>query len=214
MKPSVFVNEITGSQSFVFGVLNGVNELLFKGRIANSVVIFIFSLISIFWFVFVKNVIVVGKNRYYLEQRRYHATGAGELLFPYKNKRLKNISKVMFIKYVFQILWNLTIVGGIIKHYEYLMIPYIVAENPQVSTREAFKLSKEMMRGNKNRAFLIELSLFPWFILSYFTFNLSGLVFSDAYVECVKAELYMTIRGHRKDELPLVLRNLLNDDTL
>lgn len=211
---SVFVNEITGSQSFVFGILNGVNELVFKGKIATSVVIFIFSVISIFWFVFVKNVIIVGKNRYYLEQRRYHATGAGELLFPYKNKRLKNISKVMFIKYLFQTLWNITIIGGIIKHYEYMMIPYIVAENPNVSTREAFRLSKDLMYGNKYRAFLIELSLFPWYIVSYFTFNLSGLFFSDAYIECVKAELYMTIRGLRKNDLPLGLRRLLNDDML
>ena len=211
---SVFVNEITGSQSFVFGILNGVNELVFNGRVAGSVVIFIFSVLSIFIFIFVKNVIVIGRNRYFLEQRRYHETGPGEILFPYKNKRLKKIASVMFFRYIFQVLWDLTIVGGVIKHYEYYMIPYIIAENPEIGKRDAFRLSKELMQGNKYRTFLIEFSFLPWFILSYFTFNLSGVFFSDAYIECVKAELYMRIREMKMDSLPLELRKLLNDDML
>lgn len=211
---SVFVNEITGSQSFVFGIINGVNEVVFRGRVASSVIIFIFAVISIFLFIFVKNVIVVGKNRYYLEQRRYHDTGPGELLFPYKNKRLKNISTIMLFKYLFQLLWDLTIVGGIIKRYEYLLIPYIVAENPEINRKDAFKISKQLMMGNKYKAFLIDFSFLPWFILSYFTFNLSALFFSDAYIECVRAEMYMRIRNERKDELELALRKWLNDDML
>ena len=31
-----------------------------------------------------------------------------------------------------KLLWYLTIVGGFIKHYEYSMIPYILAENPEI----------------------------------------------------------------------------------
>ncbi|SNU06952.1 Protein of unknown function [Lachnospiraceae bacterium] len=211
---SVFVNEITGSQSFVFGIINGINEVVFNGRVASSVIIFVFAVISVFIFVFVKNVIIVGKNRYFLEQRRYHETGPGELLFPYKNKRLKNISKIMLIRYLFQLLWDLTIVGGIIKRYEYLLIPYIVAENPEIDLKDAFKISKQLMMGNKYRAFLIDFSFLPWFLLSYLTFNLSALFFSDAYIECVRAEVYMRIRNERKNELELSLRKWLNDDML
>lgn len=211
---SIFVNEMTGSQSFIFGIVNGLNQLIFKGKIANSIIIFVFSIISIFIFVFVKNVIVVGNNRYFLEQRRYHETGPGELLFPYKNKRLKNISLVMFLKYIFQLLWNLTIVGGIIKHYEYLLIPYIIAENPQTNWKDAFKISKQLMMGEKWRTFVLDVSLFPWTILSSVTYNLSSLFFSDAYVQCVKAELYMRIRNAKHEQLALGLRKWLNDDML
>jgi uncharacterized membrane protein len=162
----------------------------------------------------VKNVIVVGNNRYFLEQRRYHETGPGELLFPYKNKRLKNISLVMFLRYIFQLLWNLTIVGGIIKHYEYLLIPYIIAENPQTNWKDAFKISKQLMMGEKWRTFVLDVSLFPWTILSSVTYNLSSLFFSDAYVQCVKAELYMRIRNAKHEQLALGLRKWLNDDML
>ena len=211
---SVFVNEISGSRSFAFGIINGLNEVIFKGRVASSVIIFIFSIISIFSMIFLKNVIIVGKNRYYLEQRRYADTGPGELLFPYKNKRLKNIAFVMFIRYLFQLLWDLTLVGGVIKHYEYKLIPYILAENPKISKKDAFAISKQMMHGNKYRVFLIEFSMIPWYILSFLTFNISGFLFSDAYIECVTAELYMKIRELKKDELSVELRSLLNDDML
>lgn len=211
---SVFVNEITGSQSFIFGILNGLNQLIFKGKVASSITIFIFSLLSIMLFLFVKNVIVVGKNRYYLEQRRYYETSASELLFPYKNKRLKNIAWVMFCRYILQVMWNLTIVGGFIKYYEYKLIPYIIAENPEIKMKDAFLISKEMMKGNKWRAFLIDFSLMPWRILSFFTYNLSGVFFSDAYTECVGAETYMRIRELKREELSARLRELLNDDML
>ena len=211
---SVFVNEITGSQSFVFGILNGINQVVFKGKIASSIVIFIFSIISIFLFIFLKNIIIVGNDRYFLEQRRYHATGAGELLFPYKNGRLKNIALVMFFRYLFQTLWNVTIIGGIIKHYEYKLIPYIMAENPRITRQEAFAISKQLMMGEKWKTFVIDFSLLPWVILKYATFNISGMFFSDAYFECVGAEIYMRLRTEKKDSLPLELRKLLNDDML
>ncbi|MBO4591234.1 MAG: DUF975 family protein, partial [Eubacterium sp.] len=165
-------------------------------------------------FVFVKNVVVVGKNRYFLEQRRYHETGPGELLFPYKNKRLKNIAFIMFLKYIFQVLWNITIVGGFIKRYEYLLIPYIVAENPEVNPKDAFEISKKLMYGDKWKAFVVECSLLPWYILSYLTYNMSALFFSDAYIECIRAEMYMRIRDEKKDSLELRLRKWLNDDLL
>ena len=211
---SVFVNEITGSQSYIFGIINGVNQVLFKGKIASSIIIFIFAILSILLFVFVKNVVVVGKNRYFLEQRRYHETGPGELLFPYKNKRLKNIAFIMFLKYIFQVLWNITIVGGFIKRYEYLLIPYIVAENPEVNPKDAFEISKKLMYGDKWKAFVVECSLLPWYILSYLTYNMSALFFSDAYIECIRAEMYMRIRDEKKDSLELRLRKWLNDDLL
>ena len=40
-------------------------------------------------------------------------------------------------------------VPGIVKHYEYLMVPYIIAENPAMDYKEAFQISKQMMDGEK-----------------------------------------------------------------
>lgn len=211
---AVFVNEITGSQSFIFGIVNGLNVLIFQGKISNSIVIFVFAILSAFVFVFVKNVIVVGEKRYFLEQRRYHGTGPREIFFPYKNKRLRHVSRVMFFRYLFQVLWNMTIVGGFIKHYEYLLIPYIMAENPSTPQRKAFEISRKLMHGEKWKTFLLDMTLLPLEFLSYFTFNLSKMFFTDAFEECVYAEVYMRLRNAKKEALELGLRKYLNDDLL
>ena len=55
----------------------------------------------------------------------------------------------MFCYTLFQKLWDLTIIGGIIKHYEYSMIPYILAENPKISQKNAF-FSLNSLQGEIN----------------------------------------------------------------
>ena len=56
----------------------------------------------------------------------------------------------IFLKQLFTFLWCLLlIVPGIVKAYEYMMVPYILAENPDMSREEVFALSKQMMKGNK-----------------------------------------------------------------
>ena len=40
-------------------------------------------------------------------------------------------------------------IPGIIKSYEYAIIPYILADDPEISSKDAFKKAKEIMKGNK-----------------------------------------------------------------
>ena len=42
----------------------------------------------------------------------------------------------------------------------------IIAENPELSAKEAIKLSEDMMKEYKWRAFLIDLSFIGWDILN------------------------------------------------
>ena len=56
-------------------------------------------------------------------------------------------------------------IGGIIKHYEYCMIPYILAENPKISRKDAFYLSKQLTNRNKWKLFLLDLSFLGWHVL-------------------------------------------------
>ena len=55
----------------------------------------------------------------------------------------------MFITFVYEFFWSLTIIGGFIKRYSYFLVPYILAENPTIKSREAIKLSRDMMNGYK-----------------------------------------------------------------
>ena len=91
-------------------------------------------------------------------------------------------------------LWMLTIVGGPIKYYTYYMIPYIVAENPDIDWKSAMALSKRMTSGHKWRMFLLDLSFIGWDILNAFTFGLLDLFYIVPYKNSVRAQLYQRLR--------------------
>ena len=56
-------------------------------------------------------------------------------------------------------LWSLLlIIPGIVKSYEYRMIPYLLADHPEMSKDEAFAASKAMIDGNKWDAFVLDFS--------------------------------------------------------
>ena len=82
----------------------------------------------------------------------------------------------------------------IIKHYEYAMIPYILAENPKISRKDAFFLSKQLMNKNKWRVFLLDCSFLGWKILSILTLGILDFIFVNPYITGCKAELYASLR--------------------
>lgn len=214
---SVFVNSISTSGSFGFGVLNGLNTLIFQDRIAASIVIFVFAVILLLLNIFVKNIITVGRCRYFLEHRRFKDTGIDKLLYVYKCGKTLNVAKVMFIKYIFQFLWNFTIIGGIIKSYEYAMIPYVLAENPEIKWKEAFRISKQMMKGDKKRIFLIDLIYGTGYFFSTFTFNLLSVFLLDPLKDCAYTEIYMDLRDKKSsvvDDIALLNDEMLLEDKL
>ena len=49
------------------------------------------------------------------------------------------------------------------------MIPYILSDNPNVTKEEAFEISRNMMRGNKWKAFLTDITFFGWEVLNVLT---------------------------------------------
>lgn len=114
--------------------------------------------------------------------------------FAFKNSYM-NIVKVQFLRHLFVWLWSLLlIVPGIIKHYEYLMIPFLLAENPGMNHKEAFARSKEMMTGEKWNTFVLHLSFFGWHFLSVFTCGLLGLFYVNPYYDLTRTGLYEVLK--------------------
>ena len=74
------------------------------------------------------------------------------------------------------------------------MIPYIIAENPKIERKKAFKLSKQMMKGNKWRTFILDISFLGWYFLSVLTFGLLSIFWVNPYNAATIAELYITLR--------------------
>ena len=74
------------------------------------------------------------------------------------------------------------------------MIPYILAENPEIDYKEAFHLSKEMMTGEKWNTFVLDLSFILWGILSIFTCMIASVFYVAPYIQHTNAELYAILR--------------------
>lgn len=183
------------SRSFLYGILNSANQIFFADRVGAGIVILIGVLISLLFFVFITNILKVCECRFFLENRLYPKTGIRRILFLYRLGKVWNPAKVMAVRSLFLSLWCLTIVGGPIKYYSYRMVPYILAENPETSCGEALELSMHMMRGNKWRAFVLDISFWYWYLLQYFTLGLVGIFYVNSYVAATNAELYMALRG-------------------
>ena len=111
----------------------------FTEPLGTSFVFLIIGLcITFLYQLFVNYVLIIGEMRFFLEVRKYKRTSISKIFFLYKLRCIAAPVWVMFCRSVFQFLWNFTIAGGIIKHYEYAMIPYILAENPKLSRKDAF----------------------------------------------------------------------------
>ena len=142
---------------------------------------------------FLLNPLVVGAQRFFVVSH-YQKAELGELGYAFSNSYM-NVVKTMFLKALYVFLWSLLLViPGIIKGYEYRMIPYILAENPGIDTKEAFAMSKQMMDGNKWNAFVLDLSFIGWNILSLFTCGILAIFYVNPYIYMTDAELYVALK--------------------
>lgn len=143
--------------------------------------------------VFIFNPLEVGCKKYYLRNLNEPAQ-VGNIGYAFDNN-YKNITKTMFFSDLFTVLWTLLfIIPGIVKSYEYQMIPYLLADNPQMTKEQAFEESKRMMQGQKWKAFVLDLSFIGWNILSALTLGILGIFYVQPYMDATHAALYEALR--------------------
>lgn len=151
--------------------------------------------------IFVGNVLEVGARGFYIENL-YSAPSVGKILAPFRSGQYWNIVKIMFFRDLFIFMWTLLfVIPGIVKSYEYKMIPYLLAENPGMSKQEAFDRTREMMYGQKGNAFVLDLSFLPWLFLNAFTFNILGILYLQPYMDATQAELYDVLAAPSSENL-------------
>ncbi len=151
-------------------------------------------IISILLKALIGNIFEVGGSRFYLHN--IHSEGSGmidDLLFGFRN-HWTSVAFTMFMRDLMIFLWTLLfVIPGIIKTYEYRLVPYLLADNPELDFNTALKTSKAMMEGEKTNAFILDLSFILWNAASAMTLGILGLVWVNPYVDATNAELYMAI---------------------
>jgi uncharacterized membrane protein len=102
----------------------------------------------------------------------------------------------MLLRDLFIFLWSLLfIIPGLIKHYSYRMVPYILAEDPSIGAKDAITLSRQMMDGHKWNTFVLDLSFIGWDLLSALTLGLLGVFYVNPYKYSTGAELYQVLKN-------------------
>lgn len=137
--------------------------------------------------------LLVGGRRFFLVARHTKAE-AFELGYALHRGRYFHTVSTMFLRYLYNSLWSLLlVVPGIIKSYEYRMIPYLLAEDATLTHREVFRRSRALMRGHKWALFVQDLSFLGWRLLSAGTFGLLGVFFVNPYMTAAEAEFFAAL---------------------
>lgn len=143
---------------------------------------------------FITNPLTVGCNRFFVRNSEEKAP-LGLLFSAYKDGRFGQVFITMFLTDLFTFLWTLLfIIPGIVKAYSYRMVPYILADHPEMSGTEVITLSRQMMDGNKWKSFVLDISFIGWYILATITCGIVGVLYVNPYVQATNAELYMALR--------------------
>ena len=162
------------------------------------IIVLIALVISLLLTAYLINPLQVGCSRFFTKTLENPAQ-VKEVAFAFDNS-YKNVVKVMFFRTLYTMLWSLLfVIPGLIKAYEYRMIPYLMADNPNLTKEQAFALSKQMMMGQKWSAFILDLSFIGWELLSVCTVGILEIFYVGPYMQATNAALYeelSSVYGH------------------
>lgn len=165
----------------LFAIIAGVVATVFAVGFILSILVF--------------NPLQVGCQRFFTQNSRERAD-LNEMGYGFGRGGYGRVVKTMLITDIFLILWTLLfIIPGLIKAYSYRMVPYILAQEPEISGRDAINRSREMMDGHKWNTFVLDLSFILWFLLTIVTLGIVGVFYVNPYYYATNAELYYALSG-------------------
>ena len=201
------INYIT-EETIVSNLYSVVVQFIAFGNAGKLLLIILLAVIAAFAWLFIRNLYIAVNRRIFLEGRVYKRIPFSK----YAPHTLQEMTP-MALRTVIELLGMSTIIGFPIVHYGFFLMPYIIAENPDIKPFEAAKLSWLMMRGNKWKLFCMSMSFMGWYVLGSFTFGLSNIFFSNPYMICCYSEYYAQIRKYAKEK-GIAGAELLNDEYL
>ena len=198
------------SGSLILSTYKSVQNVI-KDPSASTIILLILGvLLFVAHRVFIKNFVWLTVRRQFTEGQTYDKITTKSFLSFFHRKSYFRVCITFFVKEIFQMLWSMTIVGGVIKFYSYAMVSYIIGENPRLTSKEAISLSRKMMNGHKWELFVLDISFIGWELLNVLTIGLLGLFFLNPYIESTRAQFYLRLRQQSIDN-KIEGYELLND---
>ena len=175
-----------------------------------SLIIFVILSVLVYssFFAFIREPYTIMIRRMYLEARTYDKVPFYHVFHLKHSRRWVRASLGVIYADFLYALWFFTIAGAFIKRYSYYMVPYILAENPDIRPREAIALSRRMMDGHK-----MEMTFIGWLIIGFLTGGFLNAFFYTPYKLSVMSEYYVYVRA-KAIEKGIQGAELLDDDYL
>lgn len=146
----------------------------------------------------------VGRARFFLRGFK-EDVNVGNLFSTFNSREYFGIFKTQFLKNFYNLLWTLLlIIPGIVKSYEYRMVPYILSQEPNLPSNEAITRSRNMTEGHKMDMFVLDLSFIGWYLLGSLLIGI-GVLFVNPYKEATMARLYNILSGNDGIEDKIIL---------
>ncbi|MDR1412663.1 MAG: DUF975 family protein [Actinomycetes bacterium] len=179
-------------------LLRAVNAAVFHHRLSRTILMVSGLVLSFAFVILVRESLRVGVLRFFQENE---VGGAGyqapisRVLFVWQQRRVWCCARTALWKLLWLLVWSPTVVMLPVKYYAYILTGQILAENPGIGARAALRLSQKMMRGNKWRYFLFDLSFALWDLLGFFSFGILLYVWVNPYRYAAHTRLYEELRS-------------------
>lgn len=203
---------VTHVEQFLFRIVKGFLDIFVEANKTIMLVIILLTM-QLLYRIFVAKPLKVCQARVFMESRLYYKTPFKRVILFKSIKQYLNVVRTILLVDILQILWDMTIIGGIIKRYSYRLVPMIMAENTNIRPSDAIKLSREMMHGKKWKLFTLDLSFTFYMILDIVSLGILGIVLFNPYYTSSIVEFYSKLKEEyvkeKKDRY-----ELLNDKYL
>lgn len=193
------VSRLTQDVSYPFYIAYSILSAT-KDPSLNRIWMAIFGCLLFYVFIaFVLHPLNIGSKAYFYKRMKGENDNHNVIIQAGFNRFYINIVLTRMLKSVFTFLWSLTIIGGVVKHYSYFLVDYIIMDNPSLGPIKSIQLSKKMMKGHKWEFFKLEFSFILWRLLSYLTADLLLIFYLEPYEQLSFAQAYIQV----KDEFAL-----------
>lgn len=156
------------------------------------------SLLSIAYGIVIGGPLVFGYSLFILKLVRKEEAEISDLFEGFNHFGSSVLLNVLMGIFVF--LWTLLlIIPGIIAALRYSQAFFILIDNPDMSPMEALNKSKQLMRGNVGKLFVLYLSFIGWGILAALTLGI-GMLWLSPYFYAAIAVFYHELINKKDDE--------------
>ena len=183
------------------GKQRGTAILIFLTLVAAGIIISLLSMIPyIGWLISLAGsciiiVLEVGLYAAFISIYQNFLTSVNAVVASFQVNTLRKLGGMLWMALWVFLWYLLLVVPGIIKFISYSMTPYILAECPNVTAKDALKLSMRITEGHKCELFVAGLSFIGWLLLGALTLHILTLVHVGPYMSTTFAGYYIELRN-------------------